>query len=111
MKHRLETRHKKPASMKASVEALPEVKVCLPATGCVRFTNQRNSHDQFLAVLFHGTLCLFLLEMGMTAAKRLKDLKQYVAALFAFGLIIRSVIAIPIYLAIAEQVLRTYPVV
>lgn len=49
--------------------------------------------DQFFVVLFHGILCLFLLEMGMTAAKRLKDLKQCGAGLIAFGLIIPNIFA------------------
>ena len=50
--------------------------------------------DQFFVVLFHGILCLFLLEMGMTAAKRLKDLKECGAGLIAFGLIIPNIFAI-----------------
>ncbi len=49
--------------------------------------------DQFFVVLFHGILCLFLLEMGMTAAKRLKDLKQCGAGLIAFGLIVPNIFA------------------
>lgn len=49
--------------------------------------------DQFFVVLFHGILCLFLLEMGMTAAKRLKDLKQCGTGLIAFGLIIPNIFA------------------
>lgn len=107
MKLRLETRQRKPASQEASVEAPLRVKVCPPATGSVRLTNQRNSHDQFFAVLFHGTLCLFLLEIGKTAAKSLKDLKQCGAGLITFDLITPSVCAIPIYLAIEDHVLKT----
>ena len=49
--------------------------------------------DQFFVVLFHGILCLFLLEMGMTAAKRLKDLKQCGPGLIAFGLIVPNIFA------------------
>ncbi len=32
--------------------------------------------DSFFVTLFQGILCLFLLEMGMTAARKLKDLKK-----------------------------------
>ena len=43
--------------------------------------------DPFFLTMFQGLLCLFLLEMGMTAAERLKDLKQGGWRFIAFGLI------------------------
>ena len=33
-------------------------------------------HDPVFLNLFQGLLCLFLLEMGMTASRKLKDLKR-----------------------------------
>jgi len=43
--------------------------------------------DKLFVSLFQGLLCLFLLEMGMTAAKRLKDLKTASWRFVAFGII------------------------
>jgi len=43
--------------------------------------------DQLFIALFQGMLCLFLLEMGMTAARRLKDLQDASWKFVAFGLI------------------------
>ena len=44
--------------------------------------------DDFLFVtLFQGALCLFLLEMGMTACKRLRDLRTAGVPFIAFALI------------------------
>jgi len=43
--------------------------------------------------LFQGFLCLFLLEMGMTASKRLKDLKSGGWQLIAFGVLAPNVFA------------------
>ena len=42
---------------------------------------------QFFLNLFQGVLCLFLLEMGMTASRKLKDLKSGGPGFIAFGLI------------------------
>lgn len=44
------------------------------------------ANDIFFNHLFHGILCLFLLEMGMMAAKKLKDLRQGGLRFIAFGL-------------------------
>ncbi len=43
--------------------------------------------DALFSNLFQGVLCLFLLEMGMTAASKLKDLKTAGWQFVAFGLI------------------------
>lgn len=49
--------------------------------------------DRLFVSLFHGILCLFLLEMGMTAAKRLKDLKTCGPGIIAFGLLVPNLFA------------------
>ncbi len=43
--------------------------------------------DHFFLNLFQGVLCLFLLEMGMTASRKMKDLKSAGPVFIAFGLI------------------------
>ena len=43
--------------------------------------------DNFFVSLFQGVLCLFLLEMGMTASRKLKDLKAGGPGFIAFALI------------------------
>ena len=43
--------------------------------------------DRLFVQLFQGALCLFLLEMGMTACRRLKDLKTAGVPFILFGLI------------------------
>jgi uncharacterized protein len=43
--------------------------------------------DSFFVTLFQGVLCLYLLEMGMTASRKLKDLKSGGPGFIAFGLI------------------------
>jgi uncharacterized protein len=43
--------------------------------------------DNFFVSLFQGVLCLFLLEMGMTASRKLKDLKSGGPGFIAFALI------------------------
>lgn len=50
--------------------------------------------DQLFIGLFQGYLCLFLLEMGMTAAKRLQDLKSANWRFIAFGLLAPNLFAI-----------------
>lgn len=50
--------------------------------------------DPLFLNLFQGMLCLFLLEMGMTASKRLKDLKTAGLPFIAFGLIAPNIFAI-----------------
>ena len=50
--------------------------------------------DDFLFVtLFQGALCLFLLEMGMTACKRLRDLRTAGLPFIAFALIAPNIFA------------------
>ena len=43
--------------------------------------------DKLFLGMFQGLLCLFLLEMGMTASRKLKDLKRGGAPFIAFGLL------------------------
>ncbi|MGB8790004.1 MAG: sodium-dependent bicarbonate transport family permease, partial [Mycobacterium sp.] len=43
--------------------------------------------DHVFVAAFQGVLCLFLLEMGMTASRRLKDLKSAGPGFIAFGLL------------------------
>ncbi|SDZ09500.1 sodium-dependent bicarbonate transport family permease [Nitrosomonas halophila] len=50
--------------------------------------------DRFFVVLFQGVLCLFLLEMGMTASSRLKDLQMGGKGFVAFGVIAPNIFAI-----------------
>ena len=49
--------------------------------------------DNFFNVLFQGVLCLFLLEMGMTASRKLKDLKTAGWGYIAFALIAPNIFA------------------
>lgn len=49
--------------------------------------------DQLFVILFHGFLCLFLLEMGMTACKRFKDLRTAGMGFILFGLIAPNIFA------------------
>ncbi len=49
--------------------------------------------DSFFVTLFQGVLCLFLLEMGMTASRKLKDLKSGGPGFIAFALIAPNVFA------------------
>ena len=49
--------------------------------------------DTVFVALFQGMLCLFLLEMGMTASRKLKDLRAAGAKFIAFGLIAPNVFA------------------
>lgn len=50
--------------------------------------------DQLFVNLFQGMLCLFLLEMGMTAARRLQDLRNVNWRFVLFGLLAPNVFAI-----------------
>lgn len=50
--------------------------------------------DALFNNLFQGLLCLFLLEMGMTASSKLKDLRTAGGRFIAFGLIAPNVFAI-----------------
>lgn len=49
--------------------------------------------DNFFNQLFQGVLCLFLLEMGMTASRKLKDLRTAGPGYIAFGLIAPNIFA------------------
>jgi uncharacterized protein len=49
--------------------------------------------DNFFVALFQGVLCLFLLEMGMTASRKLKDLRTAGPGYIAFGLIAPNIFA------------------
>jgi hypothetical protein len=59
--------------------------------------------DNFFVTLFQGVLCLFLLEMGMTASRKLKDLKSGGPGYIAFALIAPNFFA-----AFGIVVLHTY---
>ncbi len=49
--------------------------------------------DSFFVTLFQGILCLFLLEMGMTASRKLKDLTTAGPGYIAFGLLAPNLFA------------------
>ncbi len=49
--------------------------------------------DSFFVTLFQGVLCLFLLEMGMTASRKLMDLKTAGWGFIAFGVLAPNVFA------------------
>jgi uncharacterized protein len=49
--------------------------------------------DKLFIALFDGLLCLFLLEMGMTASSKLKDLKAAGWPFIAFGIIAPNIFA------------------
>lgn len=50
--------------------------------------------DKVFVTLFQGLLCLFLLEMGMTASRHLKDLTTASWRFVAFGLVVPNIFAI-----------------
>lgn len=49
--------------------------------------------DNFFISLFQGVLCLFLLEMGMTASRKLKDLKAAGPAFIVYGILAPNLFA------------------
>jgi uncharacterized protein len=49
--------------------------------------------DNFFVALFQGILCLFLLEMGMTASRKLRDLRVAGLGFILFGLIAPNIFA------------------
>jgi hypothetical protein len=49
--------------------------------------------DNVFVAAFQGVLCLFLLEMGMTASRRLKDLRTAGPGFIAFGLLAPNLFA------------------
>jgi hypothetical protein len=52
-----------------------------------------HDNDHVFVAAFQGVLCLFLLEMGMTASRRLRDLKTAGPGFIAFGLLAPNVFA------------------
>ena len=59
----------------------------------IQGTDVTSPDDRVFLDLFPGLLCLFLLEMGMTASRKLKDLGVAGPAFVAFGLIAPNVFA------------------
>lgn len=51
------------------------------------------SENLLFVTLMHGILCLFLLEMGITASERLRDLKQAGPGFIVFGLLAPNLFA------------------
>jgi uncharacterized protein len=49
--------------------------------------------DRFFVLAFQGVLCLFLLEMGMTASRKLRDLRTAGPGFIAFALLAPNVFA------------------
>ena len=49
--------------------------------------------DKFFVLAFQGELCLFLLEMGMTASRKLKDLRSAGLGFIIFGLAAPNIFA------------------
>ncbi len=49
--------------------------------------------DKFFVLAFQGVLCLFLLEMGMTASRKLKDLRTAGPSFVFFGLLAPNIFA------------------
>ena len=52
-----------------------------------------HDNDHVFVTAFQGVLCLFLLEMGMTASRRLRDLKTAGPGFIAFGLLAPNLFA------------------
>ncbi len=49
--------------------------------------------DKFFVLAFQGVLCLFLLEMGMTASRKLRDLRSAGPGFILFGLLAPNIFA------------------
>jgi hypothetical protein len=58
--------------------------------------------DRFFVMAFQGVLCLFLLEMGMTASRKLKDLRDAGPGFIFFGLLAPNIFA-PLGIIIAHS--------
>ena len=56
--------------------------------GVIADANQARGIEPFTTDIFKGFLSLFLLEMGMVTAKRIKGFKKYGLFLFLFGIIL-----------------------
>jgi uncharacterized protein len=52
-----------------------------------------HDNDMFFVSAFQGALCLFLLEMGMTASRKLIDLKSAGVGFMFFGLVAPNIFA------------------
>jgi hypothetical protein len=52
------------------------------------------SENLLFVTLMHGVLCLFLLEMGITACERLRDLKSAGAGFIVFGILAPNLFAV-----------------
>jgi hypothetical protein len=58
--------------------------------------------DKFFVLAFQGVLCLFLLEMGMTASRKLKDLRTAGPGFIFFGLLAPNIFA-PLGMIVAHS--------
>jgi hypothetical protein len=58
--------------------------------------------DRFFVMAFQGVLCLFLLEMGMTASRKLKDLREAGPGFIFFGLLAPNIFA-PLGIIVAHS--------
>jgi uncharacterized protein len=58
--------------------------------------------DKFFVMAFQGVLCLFLLEMGMTASRKLKDLREAGPGFIFFGLLAPNIFA-PLGIIVAHS--------
>jgi uncharacterized protein len=58
--------------------------------------------DKFFVLAFQGVLCLFLLEMGMTASRKLRDLRSAGPGFIVFGLLAPNIFA-PLGIFIAHS--------
>jgi hypothetical protein len=58
--------------------------------------------DRFFVMAFQGVLCLFLLEMGMTASRKLKDLRAAGPGFIFFGLLAPNIFA-PLGIIVAHS--------
>jgi hypothetical protein len=56
--------------------------------GLIADANQARGIEPFTTDIFKGFLSLFLLEMGMVTAKRIKGFKTYGVFLFVFGIVV-----------------------
>jgi hypothetical protein len=52
-----------------------------------------HDYDNLFVVAFQGALCLFLLEMGMTTSRRLKDIKTAGPGFIFYGLLVPNIFA------------------
>jgi uncharacterized protein len=58
--------------------------------------------DKFFVMAFQGVLCLFLLEMGMTASRKLKDLRAAGPGFIFFGILAPNIFA-PLGMIVAHS--------